>query len=63
MGVDEIQKLAVRDKLTRSYGHVAAVLEGHDPGLEPIAAVWGSLTPAQKDDLTVMIQALARSNR
>jgi transcriptional regulator with XRE-family HTH domain len=65
LGLDEheLQKTAVADSIEKKHGKIPLELSGKNPELEPIERAWAHLSPEHKDDLIMMAQTFARSDK
>jgi len=61
--VDELERLAVSDRIRLKYGKIPMEIAGKNPELEPIERVWKLLSDEHKEDVIAMIQTYARRDK
>ncbi len=60
---EEMQKLAVADRIERKYGGIPHALSGKHPELSLLAPWWDLLTEEQKSAFRVQIRSVAEANQ
>ena len=60
---DEMETLAVADRIEKKYGGIPHALAGQHPELSLLAPWWDMLTQEQKDLFRIEIRSVAEANR
>jgi transcriptional regulator with XRE-family HTH domain len=60
---EEMESLAVADRIEKKYGGIPHALAGHHPELSLLAPWWDMLTREQKDFFRIEIRSVAEANR
>jgi|SRR5579884_127349 len=60
--LEEMEALAVADRVENKYGGIPHALVGNHPELSLLAPWWDRLTPDQKESFRVQIKSVAETN-
>jgi transcriptional regulator with XRE-family HTH domain len=63
LDLEEMETLAVADRIEKKYGGIPHALAGRHPELSLLAPWWDMLTQQQKDFFRIEIRSVAEANR
>jgi hypothetical protein len=62
LDADEVEDVAVVDRIRAKFGPIPTELTGKNPELEPIERYWPKLSKRHKADIITMVQVFAKQD-